>query len=135
MDRSNKRLGMGGLKGPTYTVLALAAIALAFGASHIDAHKGVTSKYTYNEDVFPILRDKCGRCHVSGGPAPMSLLSYNAEGGGAVAWAASMRDMLVWQAMPPWYADITGPAVKNNHMLTPRELDVLVTWATGGTPQ
>ena len=26
----------------------------------IDAHKGITSKYTYNDDVYPILRDKCG---------------------------------------------------------------------------
>ena len=37
--------------------------------------------------------------------------------------------------MPPWYVDPIGPAVKNNHTLTPRELDIIVTWATGGTPQ
>jgi hypothetical protein len=37
--------------------------------------------------------------------------------------------------MPPWYADPSGPSVKNNHLLTPRELDALITWATGGTPQ
>jgi hypothetical protein len=36
--------------------------------------------------------------------------------------------------MPPWYADPTGPAVRNNHSLTPRELDKIITWATGGTP-
>src|SRR4029079_6910560 len=88
----------------------------------IDAHKAITSKYTYNEDVFPILRDKCGRCHTDGGPAPMSLLTYNENGGGAYAWAESMREMLTSEAMPPWYADPSGPAVKNNHTLTPREL-------------
>jgi len=46
-----------------------------------------------------------------------------------------MREMLTVEAMPPWYADPSGPAVKNNHTLTPRELDVLITWASGGTPQ
>jgi hypothetical protein len=120
--------------------LLFAAAAAAFvvaAAGTIDAHKAITSKYTYNEDVFPILRDKCGRCHTDGGPAPMSLLTYNENGGsgGAVAWAESMREMLTAEVMPPWYADPSGPAVKNNHSLTPRELDILITWAPGGTPQ
>lgn len=109
-----------------------AALALIGTTAH--AHKAVTSRYTYSEDVFPILRDKCGRCHAEGGAAPMSLLQYKDASGGAVAWAESMREMLVSLAMPPWYADPAGPGVRNNHRLTPRELDVLVTWATGGTP-
>jgi len=111
------------------------AIAVAMlGAHQLDAHKAVTSRYTYNEHIFPILRDKCGRCHVDGGAAPMSLLSYK-DKGGAVAWAESMREMLVSEAMPPWYVDPTGPAVRNSRSLSPRELDILVTWAAGGTPQ
>ncbi len=113
---------------------AVAVVLLA--ASSIDAHKGITSKYTYNDDVYPILRDKCGRCHTDGGPAPMSLLNYNADNGGAVAWATSIREQLQVDAMPPWYADPIGPAVKNSgHGLTPRELDIILTWASGGTPQ
>src|SRR5206468_9642332 len=67
--------------------------------------------------------------------APMSLLKYDIDSGGAAAWAESIRENLVSEAMPPWYADPTGPAVKNNHVLTARELDIVVTWATGGTPQ
>ncbi len=110
------------------------ALWMLVAATGIDAHKGNTSKYTYNDDIYPLLRDKCGRCHVDGGPTPMSLLTYQ-ENGGAVAWAQSIREMLVAGAMPPWYADPTGPAVKNNHVLAPRELDMLITWATGGTPQ
>jgi hypothetical protein len=100
----------------------------------LEAHKPVTSKYTYNEHVFPILRDKCGHCHRDGGPAPMSLLSYK-ENGGAVAWAESIREMLTTEAMPPYYVDPTGPAVKNDHFLTPRELDIVLTWTSGGTPE
>jgi hypothetical protein len=106
-----------------------------FVATTIDAHKGITSKYTYNDDVYPILRDKCGHCHAEGGPAPMSLLKFDIDSGGAAAWAESIRENLVSEAMPPWYADPIGPAVKNNRTLTARELDIIVTWATGGTPQ
>jgi hypothetical protein len=119
------------------TALAVAAGAAAIwaGVSRIEAHKGITSKYTYNDDVYPILRDKCGRCHTEGGPTSMSLLNYNSDNGGAVAWAESIREMLVSEAMPPYYADPSGPQVRNQHSLTPRELDIVVTWATGGTPQ
>jgi len=60
-------------------------------------------------------------------------MTYDKDGG-AIAWAESIREMLLAGAMPPWYADPTGPAVRNNHALTPRELDKIVTWATGGTP-
>src|SRR6476469_915824 len=112
-----------------------ATLALAFAiiaTTTIDAHKGITSKYTYNDDVYPILRDKCGRCHAEGGAAPMSLLKFDIDSGGAAAWAESIRENLVSEAMPPWYADPIGPAVKNNRTLTARELDIIVTWATGG---
>jgi hypothetical protein len=116
---------------------ALAALAgIVLMPERTTAHKGNTSKYTYNDDVYPILRDKCGRCHLPGAIAPMSLLSWKDDaGGGAVAWAESIREMLVSEAMPPWYVDPTGPAVKNAYGLTAREMDKIVTWATGGTPQ
>jgi len=121
---------------PLAKFFSLAAIgsALLLTVTGVEAHKAVTSKYTYNDDVFPILRDKCGSCHTDGGSAPMSLLTYS-ENGGAVAWAESIREMLIAEAMPPWYADPTGPAVKNHRGLTPRELDIVITWAVGGTPR
>ena len=112
---------------------ATAALVLTSTSTTVDAHKAKTSPFSYNVDIFPLLRDNCGRCHVEGGPAPMSLMTYDKDGG-ATAWAESIREMLLAGAMPPWYADPTGPAVRNNHALTPRELDKIITWATGGTP-
>ncbi len=133
VDAIKSRVRLGGRDWVAAAVAGALGL-LVFTTPGVNAHKAITSKYTYNEDVFPILRDKCGRCHTEGGPAPMSLLTYK-DNGGAVAWAESMREMLVSEAMPPWHADPTGPAVRNMHALTPRELDILVTWATGGTPQ
>ena len=55
---------------------ALLALALTIGVEPGRAHKPITSPFTYNEDVFPILRDRCARCHVPDGVAPMSLMTY-----------------------------------------------------------
>lgn len=107
---------------------ALALVALLPPAT--EAHKAITSPYNFNEHVYPILRERCGRCHFEGGPTPMSLTSYK----DAVPWAESIREQLVGEKMPPWYPDPTGPAVKAGHHLPTRELDILVTWAVGGTP-
>jgi hypothetical protein len=122
--------------------LILTAVALATAGAAtlpnatVEAHKAVTSQYSYNEHVFPILRDHCGACHVAGGVAPMSLLEYrNDTTGGAFAWAQAIKEMLVSEAMPPWYADPTGPAVRHGSALTSREMDIVVTWASGGAPE
>ncbi|MGE3507618.1 MAG: hypothetical protein AB7N65_01875 [Vicinamibacterales bacterium] len=108
---------------------------VVFSTADVGAHKFITSRFTYSADVQPILIEKCGRCHVAGGAAPMSLLVYKDQNGGALAWAESIREVLIAGAMPPWYADPVGPALKNNLQLSPRELDVLLTWAAGGTPE
>src|SRR5205823_3491524 len=89
------------------------------------AHKPITSKYTYNEDVFPIFNVRCGRCHIAGGVAPMSLLTYK----DAFPWAESIRVELTASHMPPWYAEPGYGEVKLAPRLTPRELDILMTWA------
>ena len=121
--------------GPERTLLwlaggAIAAAVVAISSPAPEAHKAITSKYTYNEDVFPILKERCSRCHYEGGPSLMSLMTYDA----AVPWAESIREQLVARKMPPWYADPSGVAVKGGHKITSRELDTLVTWAVGGTP-
>jgi hypothetical protein len=108
-------------------VVGLAILATAVG----EAHKPVTSKYTFNEHVFPILRDRCGACHVDGGAAPMSLMTF----GDARPWAESIRAELVAGRMPPAQAETSVGAFKNARLLAPRDLDIVVTWATGGTPE
>src|SRR5262245_3099296 len=119
-------------------ILTALVLALAFAARNpeTEAHKAVTSPYTYNTDIFPILREHCGRCHVEGGPAPMGLLSWNSEpGNSATPWAESIRQSIVSEQMPPWYVDSRGPAMKGGFGLSPAQSDRLLTWATGGTPE
>ena len=109
--------------------LVSGVIAVSGGGS--EAHKPITSKYTYNDDVFPIVREKCSRCHVAGGVAPMSLMTYEE----AFPWAESIRAELIASHMPPWHALDGFGAFKHENLLTAHELDVILTWATGGNPR
>jgi hypothetical protein len=115
---------MGRTAGVVATLLAVGAIA------PVDAHKPVTSKYTFSEDVYPIVKEHCGGCHVTGGIAPMSLMTYE----DARPWAESIRLELTSGHMPPWYGDPSVAPLRDVHKLSPRELDVVLTWVTGGTP-
>jgi hypothetical protein len=98
----------------------------------LDAHKPITSKYTYNDDVFRIFHQRCGACHVGGAIAPMSLMTYKE----AFPWAESIRTELIAGTMPPWNAErIGGGGLRNLPPIDARDLDVLLTWAAGGAPE
>ena len=95
--------------------------AAAWQTAPVEAHKSITSKYLYNEDVFPVFKAHCGRCHVEGGVAPMSLMTYD----DAFPWAESLRIELLNETIPAWHP----------LKLTARELDLVLVWATGGAPR
>ena len=107
-------------------------VALIVGVTSLplDAHKPITSPYTFAEDVLPILRDRCSACHVAGGPAPMPLTTVEET----VPWGESIRLELIAGHMPPWSAMSGGRRLRHAEGLTARELNVLLTWVTGGTP-
>jgi hypothetical protein len=114
----------------TLTACALIALALTLASEPGRAHKPITSPFTYNDDVFPILKDRCARCHVPDGVAPMSLMTYD----DTVPWGESIRVELLAGHMPPWGVDAAPARFRNAQTLSAREMNVLLTWATGGTP-
>ena len=48
------------VRGILPLAVLLGGLALNVGIG--EAHRPITSKYTYNDDIFPIMRDHCGRC-------------------------------------------------------------------------
>ena len=124
---------MNALTAPVRLIVigAIVLTAVALGVQRGEAHKAITSKYTYNDDVFPIFRDRCASCHVPGGVAPMSLMTYD----DAFPWAESIRAELVAAHMPPWNAEAGFGTFKHAHELSAKEIDVILTWATGGNPR
>ncbi len=111
-------------------VVAIVFVALLLAGRPGQAHKPITSPFTYNEDVFPIVRERCGQCHLPGGIAPMSLMTYK----DAYPWGESIRTELIAGHMPPWSVDAGLGNLRNPRTLTARELNVLLTWASGGNP-
>jgi hypothetical protein len=122
------------MKGAAAAIGVMAVMGLAV-ATH--AHKGITSKFTYNADVYPVFLNRCGRCHIDGGVGPMSLLKYE----DAFPWAESLRAELLAA-----YGDLSTEAqgakvdphdfIKAAHrQISARELDVVLDWASGGTPE
>jgi hypothetical protein len=121
---------MNGRQWDVPAVVAIVLAALLLGGRRGQAHKPITSPFTYNEDVFPIVRDRCGQCHLPGGIAPMSLMTYK----DAYPWGESIRTELIAGHMPPWSVDGGHANIRNARTLTARELNILLTWASGGNP-
>ena len=101
------------------------------------AHKGITSKFTYNGEVFPVFLARCSGCHRDGGVGPMSLLKYQ----DAFPWAEALRTELLAAASATDAAH-TGddPAGRDfvraaHRQISAKELDIVLDWATGGTPE
>lgn len=112
-------------------ILAAATLAIVAWLSRgAFAHKPITSPFTFYDDVLPITAAQCGACHAPEGIAPMSLLSHES----AVPWGESMRVELVAGHMPPWGSVAPQDRFRDRRRLSARELNVLLTWASGGTP-
>jgi hypothetical protein len=99
-------------------------------AGRTSAHKPITSPFTFSADVRPIVQVRCGGCHAPGGVAPMSLLTH----ADALPWAESLRLELMAGHMPPWRVERGADRFRNPGGISARELNVLLTWITGGTP-
>src|SRR2546428_11557184 len=131
-----RHFGRSGLSRYRIGVLVLAGTLCALLATQSgEAHKKVTSRYNYNDHVFPIFRARCSQCHVKNGVAPMSLVTYQ----DAIPWAESLRLELLAAELPSEPAAPTSLTnekfVKAAHArLSPREFDTVMEWSTGARP-
>lgn len=108
------------------------AIASAFGvASTVLAHEGLLSEYNFRDDVRPIFVEHCASCHRPGGVGPMSLLSYS----DAAPWANAVKMQVLNNQMPPWLPDEGVGAFEHARSLSAAEVDVLIDWIIGQTPE
>ena len=120
---------MSRIAAPTI-VAAIAMAASVMWSVRTDAHKPITSPFTFSDDVLPIVKERCGECHAPGAVAPMSLLTH----ADTIPWAESIRVELMAGHMPPWRVESAPARFRNLAPFTAREMNVLLTWASGGTP-
>jgi hypothetical protein len=110
--------------------VALVAATTATWSMRTEAHKPITSPFTFSDDVLPIVKARCASCHAPGGVAPMSLVTH----ADAVPWGESIRVELMAGHMPPWGVESPAGRFRNPQQFSAREMNILLTWASGGTP-
>jgi hypothetical protein len=86
---------------------------------------------TFSADVAPILYESCVACHRPNHLAPMSLITYD----DVRPWARAVKSKVVSREMPPWGADSSVRAYKNDVSLSEDEIDLIATWVDGGAPR
>ncbi|MBK8313284.1 MAG: hypothetical protein IPL01_04245 [Acidobacteria bacterium] len=101
------------------------AIAVSFSS------RQSASAVTFSKDVAPILYANCVSCHRKGEMAPMALMSYK----DVRPWAKSIREKVVGQEMPPWFADPNHGQFKNDSRMTAQQIETIRTWVDTGAKE
>lgn len=114
-------------------VVAACSSGDAAGPSNGAGTGTASGPITFHKHVEPILRKVCQNCHVAGGIAPFTLVSF----ADAKRVASSIVQQTATHAMPPWGAQDTAECTppkpwKNDLRLTPDEVATLAAWHDGG---
>lgn len=86
------------------------------------------TEVSYQNDVVPILLDKCIVCHQEGGIAPWAMSSHAMVQG----FAPMIKEVLRTKRMPPYDADTLIGHWQDNPILSGDEINVLLSWINGG---
>jgi peroxiredoxin len=86
---------------------------------------------SYSEDISPILQAKCVTCHQKGGIGPFAMDSYEVVKG----FAPMIRESVMSERMPPYFADPHIGKFKNDQALTAQQTKTLIHWIEAGAPR
>lgn len=114
-------------KNPFHRTLYQAA-ALLISASACSAG---APQVTYSRDVAPILYRRCTACHHPDDIAPMSLIDYKS----VRPWAKAIREAVLLNRMPPWFADPKIGHFSNDSSLTESEKHIISEWVDQGAKE
>ena len=112
-------------------VLGLGIGALLEPIGPAVAHEPELSRYTYWDEIRPLMERHCASCHTGGGPAPVNLMRY----ADAIPWANSIARQVLERRMPPWLPDDGIGAFAHARTLDEQETNMLVDWAIGLAPE
>lgn len=117
-----------------------ALLAVALFAGCVDIHPSApfcddafeieepTETPTFHQDVRPILRRSCARCHRDDGIAGFSLDGYQE----VAALADRVRAQVVSGEMPPWKPARCCAEYQHIGALSPAEIGTIAAWVDGG---
>jgi hypothetical protein len=95
------------------------------------AEEKIVPTPTYSKEVVSILHEQCVICHRPGEAAPFSLLTYeDAKKRGKLIGRVTQSKL-----MPPWKADHSDFAFRNERRLSDEQIAVLQRWVEAGMPE
>lgn len=108
------------------------ALATACGSPEAPGSPdGAADSPTYHADIKPILDGRCVSCHVPGGIAPFSLVTYDD--------AYEFRDFVAWatreRIMPPWPPGAECAEYHGDRSLTGEQIARIDAWVAAGAPE
>ena len=113
------------------TLIGACAALLVVSVAGVASAGAAEGTPTFAKDIAPILYENCVACHRPNHLAPMSLITY----GDARPWARAVKTKVLTREMPPWGADSSVRAYKNDASLTQTEIDTIAAWVDGGAPE
>jgi hypothetical protein len=93
-------------------------------------HDIITTPITWDREISRIVYARCAECHHAGGMA-FSLLTYSE----ARPWGMAIKEEVEERRMPPWGAVKGFGDFRNEDALTPEQIELIVSWVTGGAPE
>ena len=108
----------------------LSVVALAFLSSSAEPHDIITTPVTWNREISRIFYSRCVACHREGGSA-FSMAEYKET----FPWRTAIKEEVLERRMPPWGAVKGFGDFSNDQALTPEQLELLTSWAQGGSPE
>ena len=113
------------------TLIGACAALLVVSVAGVASAGAAEGTPTFAKDIAPILYENCVACHRPNHLAPMSLITY----ADARPWARAVKTKVLAREMPPWGADSSVRAYKNDASLTQTEVDTIAAWVDGGAPE
>lgn len=83
---------------------------------------------TWHKDIAPLVRQKCGTCHVEGGIAPFPLQTYQE----VFASRRSVRAAVMARIMPPWPASAECAEYHQDRSMSTEQIELLTRWVDEG---
>jgi hypothetical protein len=112
-------------------LLFIGGLSLLLQFSACNTEETIPANITFTEHVADILYNNCTICHMPGGSAHFSLVSYEDARKYAGASAFVVRERI----MPPWPADPHYTEFVGQRVLKDRDIQILEKWAAQGAPE
>lgn len=108
----------------------LIGIAVLSVCTNAGSHDIITTPVTWDREISRIFYSRCISCHREGGTA-FSMTDYK----DAFPWRTAIKEEVLERRMPPWGAVKGFGDFRNDQALTPEQLELLVSWSQGGSPE